>query len=262
MKRIIKNQSGFSLMEVLVASAIMGAMAIGFVQMMENQTTSMNYIDARNSENDLARQVEMVIGEPDACTQTFNGINPNVPANAPAVLPDSLSGGGLKNKAGVKIVGEGDTVGAVRQSDLLVGQITLSDDDDDLADGTGTAGDTQSGIVYLKVYTTRTKRDVYGGRDSVITKRVAVTTDHNNLLIDCSLNIPEYGSLTAGEFCVNGVCRTTQDPADTRCNAGEVVLRINSGGGVECANISCPPGQALQGIDTSTTPATPVCFTP
>lgn len=68
-------KEGFSLVEVMVAAAIMAGLALVVAQMMKNQKDVMDHSEAKSEELQISRHVRTLLANKDACEATFNGAN-------------------------------------------------------------------------------------------------------------------------------------------------------------------------------------------
>lgn len=70
------NQKGISLVQVLIASAVMGGLAVVSMQMFSNMTQGQMGIDSFSDELSLRTQIETIIRNPDYCRVSFAGDGP------------------------------------------------------------------------------------------------------------------------------------------------------------------------------------------
>lgn len=68
----MKNQKGFSLIQVMVAVGIMGGLSLVMAQMMENGNKQINYIDFKLSNIDLKKELTYYMSFAENCAQTLN----------------------------------------------------------------------------------------------------------------------------------------------------------------------------------------------
>ena len=70
-KKIIKNKTGFTLIGVMVASGILGGLALGIMRFMETSSKSVKTIEANSELNLMHDQVLLFLKNPINCNATF-----------------------------------------------------------------------------------------------------------------------------------------------------------------------------------------------
>lgn len=68
------NQSGFSIIEVLISFGVLALVSIGFLNFTDNQNKIIKSIDASFEEIDFVGQVHLILSNPQACLQTLDGL--------------------------------------------------------------------------------------------------------------------------------------------------------------------------------------------
>lgn len=92
----LKSQRGFSLVEVLIASALMGAVALGIAKLTKDQSKSAKTIESRFEVTAIVSEITQLLSNKESCKATLRGNNANnTPAGTiisiverPAVPPD------------------------------------------------------------------------------------------------------------------------------------------------------------------------------
>lgn len=69
------NQSGFSLLEIMVAAALLGGLALTGAKLMENQTKSMKTVEVKAEYNAVLADIRSILAIEDSCLATFPGAN-------------------------------------------------------------------------------------------------------------------------------------------------------------------------------------------
>ena len=156
------NMRGFSLVEVLIAAGLMGAMAIGFVKIMDSQQTSMKYYEASMAMTELVSRSKWHMQSRDACIASF----------------DTASVGGQitvfrdRNKKPLLVVG------APNKEGLYIENMTLVNDDIAEPFTNGSEGNIELVVNFKKKYG-KTYRSI-GQRF-----KFYVTVDSAGAIIDC-----------------------------------------------------------------------------
>lgn len=68
LERILKNQRGMSFVEVIIASAILGALAMGVTKMVQNANRSTNAVNQKNESNFLVNEINSFFADRSVCT--------------------------------------------------------------------------------------------------------------------------------------------------------------------------------------------------
>ena len=72
---MFKKQSGFSLLEIMVAAALLGGLALAGAKLMENQTKSMKTVEVKAEYNAVLADIRSILAIEDSCLATFPGAN-------------------------------------------------------------------------------------------------------------------------------------------------------------------------------------------
>jgi prepilin-type N-terminal cleavage/methylation domain-containing protein len=73
--RFTNSQKGFTLIEVMVAMAIMGVAAVGGMRLMNNQMKSAKTVETRFEYNSIVNEIREILGDRNNCFATFSGRN-------------------------------------------------------------------------------------------------------------------------------------------------------------------------------------------
>jgi hypothetical protein len=68
-----QNNSGFSMVQIMIAAAMMGVLSLGMLQMMENQAKSNRSIKASNELQAFFNEARAYMGKTTYCTKNFGG---------------------------------------------------------------------------------------------------------------------------------------------------------------------------------------------
>lgn len=71
----MKYQGGFSIVEVMVAAAIMGALALGLSKLTTDQMKSTKTIESKFEYNSILNEIRETLGNPDSCFASFGNMN-------------------------------------------------------------------------------------------------------------------------------------------------------------------------------------------
>ncbi len=93
------NQKGFSIAQVMVAMTIMSIMSVGLSTMIQNQSNTVFYLEDQMSHQNLKKEVETLLSDTTACTESLSGIR--VPAQLVSVAPNAANDFVIKDNAGV-----------------------------------------------------------------------------------------------------------------------------------------------------------------
>lgn len=79
---MFKKQSGFSLLEIMVAAALLGGLALAGAKLMENQTKSMKTVEVRGEYNAVLTDIRSLLAVQENCTATYlNVVATGAPIN-------------------------------------------------------------------------------------------------------------------------------------------------------------------------------------
>lgn len=71
----VKNNKGFSIVEVLVAAALMGALALAISKLTQDQLKSTRTVETRFEYNAILNGIREILGDRQSCKETFQGRN-------------------------------------------------------------------------------------------------------------------------------------------------------------------------------------------
>jgi prepilin-type N-terminal cleavage/methylation domain-containing protein len=126
MRRFLKN-AGFSLAEVLVVLGILGGVSLVVAQLMKQSATSANYAEARTEENEIARQIGLLLSKKDACTNSLAGKGSGETVNELKNIQNSTVfnlngtyGGGAITISGMRLTETGTPIPAEGRGTMFV----------------------------------------------------------------------------------------------------------------------------------------------
>jgi prepilin-type N-terminal cleavage/methylation domain-containing protein len=118
---ILKNRSGFTLIEVLIVIGLLGPLSIWmmniFLQQTKNEKTTATNLDI----DAIGQEIRNIIADGNSCEKTFQGINPNQ-VDAVKEIQKFLSDGTFQKRYGVN----GKNIG---NSGVIIGGYHLKTDD-------------------------------------------------------------------------------------------------------------------------------------
>lgn len=79
----MNRQSGFTLIEIMVAGALLAGLALAGAKLMETQTKSMKTVEVRSEYNAVITDIRSLLAVQETCTATFLGLSPNAGATVP-----------------------------------------------------------------------------------------------------------------------------------------------------------------------------------
>lgn len=111
MLKRIRNNRGFSLLEVMVAAGMLGVISLGVMKVMDMQGKSAKRMDTQLSEGEIYRRVTTNLSDSDACVNT---------------LTDIETSKSIKNKNGNVLYKVGDVLGHIKVNDISITNATGS----------------------------------------------------------------------------------------------------------------------------------------
>jgi type II secretory pathway pseudopilin PulG len=149
-----KNNSGFGIVEVLVAIGLVAIMAVGITSMLTGAMKSQKGIQAKDQQRDLTSEIRALLNDNNACKNSFNGGNPSTGftkaniINGAGVTKYSIPG---KDKTGMLNYEEFRVDNWVADASSVVqGRADLKIKLSKVGD-TGTAKDIKPDVITLKV---------------------------------------------------------------------------------------------------------------
>jgi prepilin-type N-terminal cleavage/methylation domain-containing protein len=113
------SQKGFSLMEVLVATGLLGIAALAFMNLMEQSNKSAKELEERFVENEILGEIKSILSEPKSCTSSLNGKNAlNISEGEVMAINDLSAGGAVIPRYLANAKGEGPGYGKVHKKIL------------------------------------------------------------------------------------------------------------------------------------------------
>ncbi|OIQ17192.1 MAG: hypothetical protein BM556_13345 [Bacteriovorax sp. MedPE-SWde] len=162
----IKNNSGFSLAEVMVAAALLGAVSLGVVRLIDNMSKSQKSFETSSELTLINNAIAQTLTNERACEQTFGGVNFGVDTSVNVI----------RNATGTDIYRVGNNYGnrTVNLLGLDIENVTLNND-----------GASKSGTFDLVVRMEKASRQAQGIKN--ISKRitVSVVTNLGDAFVSC-----------------------------------------------------------------------------
>ena len=275
---VVRPARGSSIMGVMVATSLTGALGLAMNQMIKEQSKSQKRLQVDFEVALLSRVTSQTLMDIDACTYSFGGVGSSSVADGQTLtsLRSRLDGivfdtaGKYGNNKTIEIdsmtlknysvtAGAGGLQGG--RGDLVIGFKRLSPimetnsviyQDFPLYFHLDASGGLVRCYSSLEDALDRVRQEMCIGMNGI----------YDSLLGECDieyvyLNADKDDTMTGNlemvdgdlsadnQICINGNCRTTF--ASTTCAVGQVIQRINTDGTVECSTLDC-----------SATPATPV----
>jgi prepilin-type N-terminal cleavage/methylation domain-containing protein len=197
MKRL-KREDGFSLVEVVVASALMGVTALIFNRMTQTQFETVKTVQASSEIVSLVTNIRTILADTDNCQETFV----RNPANAGAAY--SMNQGALSDPMSLRMVlpttgsivdkftANSDTAAAPKygNGNIRIVSYSLEDSDPDV----GIAASETTGTTHLLINFYRGKGTL--GKEQVtkkITLNVQRASPTNNSIVSCNTSSEGVG---------------------------------------------------------------------
>lgn len=102
------KHSGFTLVEIMVAFALLGAGALGIAKLMQNNTENMSQIESKDDMRTAYLQLQSILSNPEACKNTLQSVD-----LSQAVAPSTINIDPIKNKDGNAVYSVGSKLGRV-----------------------------------------------------------------------------------------------------------------------------------------------------
>jgi prepilin-type N-terminal cleavage/methylation domain-containing protein len=78
--KFLKNRSGFSLIEILIAIGLMGALSAWMMNVFTQQTKNEKTTATNMDIDALGQEIRNIVADGSSCEKNFKGINPNIPS--------------------------------------------------------------------------------------------------------------------------------------------------------------------------------------
>lgn len=239
----IKNNSGFSLVEILIAAALMGGLSLVFMQMNKTQVKANADSSANVDVLDLKRNIIATLMDKNSCKATFTsgaGVNFNIGQSISII----------KNSGGTNAFVVGDNYGEGK-----VKIISLITQDQNIVGSDGLRS------VNLNVGISKTVMGKVTNKSFPVTLRVKATGP-TAPIVDCFSDTSGLVLTAKEEACASiggvwdAVAVTCQLPS---CPGGQVLQALNPNGTAVCRSPSCVSPQMFQGLDAA---GNAICLTP
>ncbi len=126
------NQKGFSLVEVLVASGLVGGLSLGLAQLMKNNNESQTQIAAKDDLRSSSQKIAATLSNPQACVNTFNPVLPGASAFTQAQTQAGVPFTQVRDKDNAVSTSVNDKYGKVSYTSFTVRNYRAASDSADL----------------------------------------------------------------------------------------------------------------------------------
>lgn len=163
----IKNQSGFSLIQVMVAAAIFSVLSLAIGNLLIEQRKAISYLEDQLEKVELIRNFETAIKNSESCRRTLQNVQvPSRRAGHVESLQDNLG----------NVIFESNST----NRNLNIGQMTIENE--------SLAGSPATGLVKLTVPLTRTRSGIGSNAFQPLEFRINVTLNSSRAVISCDGN--------------------------------------------------------------------------
>lgn len=233
---ILKNSSGFTLVEIMVAMGLMGVITLGVMSQMKNMAQGQATSEMKVEELEMKRIILSTLSDRNACKTTFQSAN----------IGQSISK--IQNSAGTAIYQVGNTYG---NKTLKITDIKTED-----------TGVIQNGtrVVKLHVRIQKMKKIIKANVKDIMIKLNVKAADATSVITDCFSDTEEIINSSIQQACtsIGAVWDTSTGQCQLPgCSSGQILQAITPSGPV-CKQIGCTLGQVYVGVDSS---GVPVCKT-
>ena len=231
---IVKNDRGISLIQVMMALALLGVVQVAFMRMSKNQNKSVKTTEVKFESIDAVNSIKQILADKEACHNTF-GIVPGTPENTGIYDPNLINVGTVTEiKSATDVVlYESNTntelAPQIGSSKLKIISFRVN------SAGLAPIGADSKGVT--EVFVNLDRGEVYGSETIEKKFRLNVRTDSAGLMVDCSTAQTGDGlEATAAYVCQtiggtfdpngrggNGDCHSLSPNQTTTFN-GDVVL--------------------------------------
>jgi Tfp pilus assembly protein PilV len=165
------NTKGMSIVQVMVAAGLMGALAIGLMKLSQKNMKSSKAYETKNDITAIIGEIRGMLSSPDACKESF------VPGGTASI--DATNSGdtvtSIKNSSGNAKFQEGTRYGSVILNNILI---------TDQQDSDVTVNSNDVGETYLKVTFDRGSQ-TFGNRMLTRNIKLWVKVNPSNLITEC-----------------------------------------------------------------------------
>lgn len=214
-----KNAHGFGLLEVLIAVALLGAVALGVMQVSKIMSKSTVKYNMDNDVLNITRELVTILGNPINCRDTFQTLDPN---------------GGTVSSIMQNTQPRYPVNGDFGNAHFTIGSYTLSAADSDVSLASNTT----------KLVIRYTRKKVESGPSEVVKKiKLHVDLDASNRIVSCRAlsggagEIWQRGSGTEIYYAAGNVAVGHNDP----------VAALDVAGEIKFGNTSSPCDSATEG---------------
>jgi prepilin-type N-terminal cleavage/methylation domain-containing protein len=225
-KKLLRNQAGFSLPEVVIVTALLGITSLAAVHLTGNIHSIRTTTEAQIEEIEARRMISTTLLNPGACENTFKDFS----------IGSELTQ--IKSAEGTVVVETNRTYGT---NAAILDRMVLLD--------SGMTFDDGARGLNLSVDLRKPNKTIQGQKNINFNIQVRVIVDPTTGLIkDCYLgkdSLVQQNCLALRGTWVNNQCMLPT------CNPGLVMEAINANGAAICRTMACPPGYGLNSLDSS-----------
>ncbi|MFP5387160.1 MAG: tail fiber domain-containing protein [Bacteriovoracia bacterium] len=211
-----KTQAGFSLTEVMVAAAILGAMALAGSKLMVSQTKSMKTIESKSEVNGIINDIRTILADSASCTATFGGNNAkDTPAGTVSQITQVTPGG---NRTRFQANADWRQGNAYGNGNVRILSFALSDANTDPGvEVTAVAGLPATGVTELLITFSFGEGRVVGSDTAQKRIRLNVTTEVGNTTVASCSSATVDNSINDATLSCTAI-GGTYDQSTERCN--------------------------------------------
>ena len=267
------NKRGFSLVEIMVAAAMLGAVSLGVMSLQKNMKKGEVISETKMEELELRRLITTLLTDQLACKNTFLGSNIGSPITQ------------IKNSAGSVVYQTDNTYGnnTVKITSMSTQDLGIVNSDNtrvvnlnitlqkmkQMAGGTSKTTSIQLNVAAPSANGAITSCNVDANQiisAANIASCASLNGTWNSTSSTCTLDYfvkksgdtmtgtLETTKVTSPQFCTGTNCKAIEDLAlaNQNCtNKNEVQIGVNSNGTPKCLQLSCGANQYFSGIDSS-----------
>ncbi len=171
MKKLLKNNAGFSLLEVTIAAGLLAVVALGFMKFQQTQMKSTKSVINQAEVNNFYQAFKAYLGKPGICKsslQDYGNLSDGLEIES-IKRPD----GKVKYKIGQKIAGTNFALVSIKVADLYL----------DKKDGAQEYRGEASVILEMQMY----NNNAYGGKKHTKKIELDIIVEPNGSLVDCGV---------------------------------------------------------------------------
>lgn len=220
-KKILSNSKGFSIIQAIIAAGVVGAASVGVMHMSNNQIEELLYLETRQEEEAIVKQIERMMMQTSVCTQTFQGNSMGATTNENAIVDQA--GNPLFDVTTQSYGG-----GAIK-----IESIQLEND------GTNPVVASGEGDAWAVITIRRLKRKK--GADTIIKRiKLSATANAGNNLVSCHSDVSDYINEALEEMCIGiGGFINASGECEMSCASADPTHAVSA----KCLSDKILPGQ-------------------